>query len=61
MEKSVRKPLYKPQVDSVDINVNVYTNEICGNTTCGNTNCPSGCQTNDGCGCSPANTTFLCW
>jgi hypothetical protein len=58
MEKSARKPLYKPQVDSVDINVNVYTNEVCDNTTCGNTNCPSGCETNNG--CNP-NTTFLCW
>ncbi|MDR0637254.1 MAG: hypothetical protein LBF87_09295 [Treponema sp.] len=29
MEKSVRKPLYKPQTGDVDINVNVYNNESC--------------------------------
>ena len=59
MEKSVRKPLYKPQTDSVDTNVNVYNNEICGNGICGNVNCPpESCQTNDGC---RINSIFWYW
>jgi hypothetical protein len=31
----MKKPLYKPQTDDVDINVNVYGNENCGH----NCNC----------------------
>jgi hypothetical protein len=52
MEKPVKKPLYKPQMDSVDINVNVYVNELCDNT-----NCPSGCTINK----CVVNNTLLCW
>jgi hypothetical protein len=31
MEKPEKKPLYKPQADSVDIDVNIYANESCKN------------------------------
>ena len=46
MEKP--RPLYKPQEDSVDINVNVYENESCHNIC------------NDTVGCSAGNVVAGC-
>ncbi|MDR1326447.1 MAG: hypothetical protein LBK00_10470 [Treponema sp.] len=62
----MKKPLYKPQTGVVDINVNIYVNELCNNEPgdngiCGNTNClPEGCKTNDGCKIM-INATYWRW
>jgi hypothetical protein len=50
MENSVKKSLYKPQEESVDINVNVYDNE----------NCFHDALCNDTVGCSAGNVVAGC-
>ena len=52
MGNSVKKPLYKPQEESVDINVNVYENESCHNTCNTAEGCSSGGNFVLMCGCS---------
>jgi hypothetical protein len=41
----MKKQLYKPQADNIDVSVNVYTNESCTY----NTNCQKGCHSNKVC------------
>ena len=45
----MKKTLYKPQTDDVNISVNVYNNESCNNTVAG-CNCPDNSYT--GCSCT---------